>query len=86
MTHPRFHILSTILYLSAAALSTAAPADNLVERLLDRIVENEQAFLTRMQEYSPVLETYIQEVVEDRQIERALRPRPLYDWETRYRR
>ncbi len=69
MTHPRFHILSAILCLSAAALSAATPAraDNRVERLLDRIVENEQAFLTRMQQYSPVLETYIQEVVEDRQ-------------------
>ena len=69
MTQPRFHILSAILCLSAAALSAATPAraDNPVERLLDRIVENEQAFLTRMQQYSPVLETYIQEVVEDRQ-------------------
>ena len=69
MTHPRFHILSASLCLSAVALSTAAAAaaDNRVERLLDRIVENEQAFLTRMQQYSPVLETYIQEVVEERQ-------------------
>ena len=67
MTHPRLHILSIILCLNAATFSTAAPTDNRVERLLDRIVENEQAFLTRMQEYSPVLETYIQEVVENRQ-------------------
>ena len=71
MTHLRFLALPTLLCLSAAALSAAgpvpAPADNRVGRLLDRIVDNEQAFLTRMQQHSPVLETYIQEVVENRQ-------------------
>ena len=72
MTHLGFHILPALLCLTASAVCGAAapapaPANDRVERLLDRIVENEQAFLARMQQYSPVLETYIQEVVEDRQ-------------------
>ena len=68
MTHLRYHILPALLCLGAAAIlaPTPAPANDRIESLLNRIVENEQAFLARLQEYSPVLETYIQEIVEDR--------------------
>ena len=69
MTHLRYHILPALLCLSAAAIlaaPTPALANDRIESLLNRIVENEQAFLARLQEYSPVLETYIQEIVEDR--------------------
>ena len=69
MTHLRFYILPALLCLGAAAIlaaPTPAPANDPIEGLLNRIVENEQAFLARLQEYSPVLETYIQEIVEDR--------------------
>ena len=63
MTHLRYYILPALLCLGAAAIlaaPTPAPANDQIESLLNRIVENEQAFLVRLQEYSPVLETYIQ--------------------------
>ena len=51
-----------------AGLVAAAPAsaqtENLVNRLLDRIVANEQEFLARMKRLQPILETYLQETAE----------------------
>ena len=42
-----------------------APANNLVDQLIDRIVSNEQHFLDRLRQYNPIMETYIQEVAGD---------------------
>jgi hypothetical protein len=50
-----------------AALPVGAeePADVLVGRLLDRIVERERTFLTTIQARTPLVETYIQETPEN---------------------
>src|SRR5665213_1229627 len=45
-------------------LHAAEPADLLVEKLLDRIVERERLFLTTIQMRTPLVETYIQETPE----------------------
>ena len=45
-------------------LAAAEPADLLVEKLLDRIVERERVFLTTIQMRTPLVETYIQETPE----------------------
>ena len=45
-------------------LAAAEPADALVERLLDRIVERENAFLAAVAARTPLVETYIQETPE----------------------
>ena len=69
MKHLRSHVPPALLCLSLTAILAApapALANDRIENLLNRIVENEQTFLARLQEYSPVLETYIQEIVEDR--------------------
>ena len=46
-------------------LPAPSPANNLVDQLIDRIVSNEQSFLERLRQYTPILETYIQEVADD---------------------
>ena len=46
-------------------LPAPSTANNLVDQLIDRIVSNEQGFLERLRQYSPILETYIQEVADD---------------------
>lgn len=45
-------------------LAAAEPADALVEKLLDRIVERENAFLAAIAARTPLAETYIQETPE----------------------
>jgi len=54
-----------LVLLAALPLAAAEPADALVERLLDRIVERERAFLTTIQARTPLVETYIQETPEN---------------------
>jgi len=46
-------------------LGAAEPADALVEKLLDRIVERERSFLATIQARTPLVETYIQETPEN---------------------
>ena len=59
---PRIMTLLPILLLFPPSPS---PANNLVDQLIDRIVSNEQDFLDRLRQYTPILETYIQEVADD---------------------
>ena len=58
-----FRIL-TVLIISLPCLPAPSPANNLVDQLIDRIVSNEQDFLERVSQYSPIIETYIQEVAD----------------------
>ena len=46
-------------------LAAAEPADPLIEKLLNRIVERERAFLSVIQARTPLVETYIQETPEN---------------------
>ena len=56
------NIWCTLLVLFAVLpLHAAEPADLLVEKLLDRIVERERLFLATIQMRTPLAETYIQE-------------------------
>lgn len=48
--------------LAAAAQSSAPVPNNVVDKLLDRIVEREHSFLDRMKNRAPLVETYIQEI------------------------
>ncbi len=50
--------------LAVLPLHAAEPADLLVEKLLDRIVERERLFLATIQMRTPLVETYIQETPE----------------------
>ena len=60
------NICCVLLVLFAALpLAAAEPADALVEKLLDRIVERERTFLTTIQPRTPLVETYIQETPEN---------------------
>ncbi len=49
-------------------LAAAEPANLLVEKLLDRIVERERIFLTTIQMRTPLVETYIQEMPENNDV------------------
>src|SRR5579884_440106 len=55
---------AVICFLCAAGISQAQsqPANAAVDRLLDRIVARERAFLDRIKQLSPLVETYIQEI------------------------
>ena len=50
--------------LAVLPLRAAEPADALVEKLLDRIVERENVFLATIAARTPLAETYIQETPE----------------------
>ena len=54
-----------LVLFAALPLAAAERADALVEKLLDRIVERERAFLTTIQTRTPLVETYIQETPEN---------------------
>ncbi len=49
-------VLATLLYL----LPLAGLAQSPVDRLLDDVLENERAFVEKLERYEPILETYIQ--------------------------
>src|ERR1700687_346988 len=51
--------------LATLPLAAAEPAEALVEKLLDRIVEREHTFLTTIRARTPLVETYIQETREN---------------------
>jgi len=57
-------ICCVLALFAALPLPAAEPADVLVEKLLDRIVERERIFLTTIQLRTPLVETYIQETPE----------------------
>lgn len=57
-------LLALVLIGAAASCLQAAPADPLVERLLDKIVERENHFLESVRTHTPLIETYIQETTE----------------------
>ena len=57
----RYALLAVFAVFSLAA---AEPADALVEKLLDRIVERENVFMTAIAARTPLVETYIQETPE----------------------
>src|SRR5438067_6156196 len=54
-----------LVFFAARPLAAAEPADALIEKLLDRIVEREREFLSIIQTRTPLVETYIQETPED---------------------
>src|SRR5579884_449949 len=54
--------LTFITVLSAGTSNPGAGPNAAVDRLLDHIVEQETAFLERMKDCAPLIETYIQEV------------------------
>lgn len=47
-----------------AALTARAQSVDVVDQLIERIVRNEQTFLTAVQDYRPVMETYLQEMAD----------------------
>ncbi len=65
MTHTIKAPIFAALFMLAAAWPAAAQRTDLVDRLIDRIVANEQDFVETMRQYRPVLETYLQEVADD---------------------
>ncbi len=65
MTHTIKAPIFAALFMLAAVSPAAAQRTDLVDRLIDRIVANEQDFVETMRQYRPVLETYLQEVADD---------------------
>ena len=58
-------VLAFLTLFAALPLAAAESADALVEKLLDRIVERERAFLDSIETRTPLVETYIQETPEN---------------------
>lgn len=57
----RTHVLCACWLASAIAARAQPPASPAVDRLLDKIVEQERAFVDRMKARAPLIETYVQE-------------------------
>ena len=60
MMHARV-VIAFVLLISSTPLAAQSDGQQLVDRLIDRIVANEQDFLTRFQKLEPIIETYVQE-------------------------
>lgn len=57
--------IAACLSLTAAEPPRAGGANDLVSKLLDRVVAGEQEFLERMRSYKPFMETYVQAAVDE---------------------
>ncbi|HVP52590.1 MAG TPA: M48 family metalloprotease [Terriglobales bacterium] len=56
-------IAVAVLMLAAAALAQSAPEKNLrLDQVIDRVTQQEAAFMDSLHDYSPLVETYIQEM------------------------
>ena len=62
-----------VLLTITATTPAAAQRTDLVDRLIDRIVANEQDFIETMRRYRPVIETYLQEVADDSETDAPIR-------------
>jgi cell division protein FtsB len=56
----------TILALSALPLAAAAQQNSAVDQVVDRIISQEQAEMNSLRAYSPMVETYIQNLRGDK--------------------
>ena len=56
-----------ILALSALPLRVAAQQNSALDQIVDRIIGQEQAEMNSLRPYSPMVETYIQNLREDRE-------------------
>ena len=65
MIHTRRGPIFAVLLMLAVTLPGAAQSRDPIDRLIERIVANEQDFVETMRQYRPVLETYLQEVDRD---------------------
>ena len=65
MIYDAKNAMFAMLLLHAFTSAPIAQGTGLVDRLIDRIVANEQDFVEEMRKYPPVLETYFQEVAGD---------------------
>jgi hypothetical protein len=62
-------ITVTVLLLAVAGLAQTAPEKNLrLDQVIDRVVEQEAAFMDSLHDYSPLIETYIQEMRPDKEL------------------
>ena len=57
--------VATHLVAPAAEPPRSDSGQELVDRLLDRVVAGERAFLERMRAYTPFMETYVQAAVDE---------------------
>ena len=58
-----------VLTLAVAGLAQTAPQKNLkLDQVIDRVVQQEAAFMDSLHDYSPLVETYIQEMRPDREL------------------
>lgn len=62
-------IAVTVMLLTVAGLAQTAAEKNLrLEQVIDRVTEREAAFMDSLREYSPLVETYIQETRPDKEL------------------
>src|SRR5881628_615963 len=61
-------ILPAILVLSAMPVATTAQQPTTVSEVVDKVVRQEQAEVQLLRQYSPLVETYIQNVRADKQL------------------
>jgi hypothetical protein len=62
-------VVVSVLILAWAALAQAAPENNLsIDNVVQHVVQQEAAFMDSLQHYSPLIETYIQEMRPDREL------------------
>ncbi len=62
-------IAVAVLMLAVAGLAQTAPEKNLrLDQVVDRVVEQEAAFMDSLRDYSPLIETYIQEMRPDKEL------------------
>ena len=73
MTNTIKDLVLAVLLAIAATTPAAAQRTDLVDRLIDRIVANEQDFIEAMRRYRPVIETYLQELADDSQTNTPIR-------------
>ena len=66
----RFHSLFAFAAIFATAANAQQPAA--LQRLLDRIVKQEQSFLEQLKTRTPLVETYIQETLDEREGEEPI--------------
>jgi hypothetical protein len=58
-----------VLLLAVAGLAQAAPEKSLrLDQVIDRVVQQEAAFMDSLRDYSPLIETYIQEMRPDKEL------------------
>jgi len=62
-------IAVTVLMLAVAGLAQTAPEQNLkLDQVIDRVAQQEAAFMESLRDYRPLVETYIQEMRADKEL------------------